>query len=160
MVTNWSVRLEKHQILLMVDFLRIFKMLHFSKKFRDFFEIYQHFLVKLLNALNFIWTLQAKLSRTWLVHIWRLLFYDYCILPVSMWEFKNRFGSIIFLCVFFSIIKEGRWRLVIMNNCWKSKCRVADNKAYRAVQSLYVNCKLKAEFQWLTCKKCLSYVVE
>ena len=39
MVTNWSVRLEKHQtieILLMVDFLRIFKMLHFSKKFRDF----------------------------------------------------------------------------------------------------------------------------
>ena len=39
-VTNWSVRLEKHQtieILLMVDFLRIFKMLHFSK----FFEIFE-----------------------------------------------------------------------------------------------------------------------
>ena len=35
-VTNRSVRLEKHQtieILLMVDFLRIFKMLHFSKIF-------------------------------------------------------------------------------------------------------------------------------
>ena len=34
--TNWSVRLEKHQtieILLMVDFLHIFKMLHFSKFF-------------------------------------------------------------------------------------------------------------------------------
>ena len=39
MVTNWSVRLEKHQtieILLMVDFLRISKMLHFFKIFRDF----------------------------------------------------------------------------------------------------------------------------
>ena len=39
MVTNWSVRLEKHQtigIWLMVDFLRIFKMLHFFKIFRDF----------------------------------------------------------------------------------------------------------------------------
>ena len=38
-VTNWSVRLEKHQaieILLMVGFLRIFKMLHFSKKFEIF----------------------------------------------------------------------------------------------------------------------------
>ena len=59
MVTNWSVRLEKHQtieILLMVDFLRIFKMLHFSQKI-EIFEIHQYFLVKLLNALNFIWTL-------------------------------------------------------------------------------------------------------
>ena len=55
MVTIWSVRLEKHQtieILLMVDFLRIFKMLHFSKKL-EIFEIHQYFLVKLLNALNF-----------------------------------------------------------------------------------------------------------
>ena len=55
-VTNWSVRLEKHQTienLLMVDFLRIFKMLHFSKFF-EIFEIHQFFLVKLLNALNFI----------------------------------------------------------------------------------------------------------
>ena len=55
-VTNWSVRLEKHQtieILRMVDFLRIFKMLHFSKIF-EIFEIHQYFLVKLLNALNFI----------------------------------------------------------------------------------------------------------
>ena len=54
--TNWSVRLEKHQtikILLMVDFLRIFKMLHFSNFF-EIFEIHQYFLVKLLNALNFI----------------------------------------------------------------------------------------------------------
>ena len=59
MVTNWSVRLEKHQtieILLMVEFLRISKMLHFSKLF-EIFEIHQYFLVKLLNALNFIWTL-------------------------------------------------------------------------------------------------------
>ena len=56
MVTNLSVRLEKHQtieILLMVDFLRISKMLHFSKVF-EIFEIHQYFLVKLLNALNFI----------------------------------------------------------------------------------------------------------
>ena len=55
-VTNWSVRLDKHQtieILLTVDFLRIFKMLHFSKIF-EIFEIHQYFLVKLLNALNFI----------------------------------------------------------------------------------------------------------
>ena len=55
-VTNWSVRLENHQtieILLMVDFLRIFKMLLFSKFF-EIFEIHQYFLVKLLNALNFI----------------------------------------------------------------------------------------------------------
>ena len=39
MVTNWSVRLEKHQtieILLMVEFLSISKMLHFSNFFRDF----------------------------------------------------------------------------------------------------------------------------
>ena len=59
MVTNWSVRLEKHQtveILLMVDFLRIFKMLHFSKFF-EIFEIHQYFLVQLLYALNSIWTL-------------------------------------------------------------------------------------------------------
>ena len=38
-VTNWSVRLEKHkthEILLMVDFLRIFKMMHFSKIFEIF----------------------------------------------------------------------------------------------------------------------------
>ena len=50
MDTNWSVRLEKHltiEILLMVDFSRIFKMLHCSK-------IFQNFLVKFLNALNFI----------------------------------------------------------------------------------------------------------
>ena len=56
MVTNWSVRLEKHQtieILLMVDFLCIFKMLHFSNFF-EIFEIHQYFLVSLLNALNFI----------------------------------------------------------------------------------------------------------
>ena len=36
-VTNWPVRLEKHQtieFLLMMDFLRIFRMLHFSKKFK------------------------------------------------------------------------------------------------------------------------------
>ena len=48
--------LKKHQtieILLMVDFLRIFKMLHFSNFF-EIFEIHQYFLVKLLNALNFI----------------------------------------------------------------------------------------------------------
>ena len=98
MVTNWSVRLKIHQtieILLMVDFLRIFIMLHFSKFF-EIFEIHQYFLLKVLNALNFIWTLEAKHSRTWLVHFWRLLFYDYCTLPVSMEEFKNRFGSIIF----------------------------------------------------------------
>ena len=53
MVTNWSVRLEKHQtieILLMVDFLRVFEMLHFSNFF-EIFEIHQYFLVKLLNAL-------------------------------------------------------------------------------------------------------------
>ena len=59
MVTNWSARLEKHQtieILLMVDFLSISKMLHFPKIF-EIFEIHQYFLVKLLNALNFIWTL-------------------------------------------------------------------------------------------------------
>ena len=31
-------------------------MLHFSKIFK-IFEIHQYFLVKLLNALNFIWTL-------------------------------------------------------------------------------------------------------
>ena len=56
MVTNWSVRLEKHQtieIVLMVEFLSISKMLHFSKFF-EMFEIHQYFLVKLLNALNFI----------------------------------------------------------------------------------------------------------
>ena len=104
MVTNWSVRLEKHQtieILLMVDILRIFKMLLFSINF-EIFEIHKYFLVKLLNALNFIWTLYAKHSRTWLVHFWRLLFYNYCTLPVLMWEFKNRFGSTIFLFYQFS----------------------------------------------------------
>ena len=56
MVTNWSVRLEEHktiEILLMVDFLRIFKMLHFSNVF-EIFEIHRYFLVILLNALNFI----------------------------------------------------------------------------------------------------------
>ena len=56
MVTNWSVRLEKHQtieILLMVDFLRIFEILYFSKCF-EIFEIHPYFLVKLLNALDFI----------------------------------------------------------------------------------------------------------
>ena len=47
---------KQFEILLMVDFLRIFKMLHFSKNFENF-EIHQYFLVKLLNALNFIWTL-------------------------------------------------------------------------------------------------------
>ena len=59
MVTNWSVPFEKHlkiEILLMVDFLRIFKMLRFSKLF-EIFEIHKYFVVKLLNALNFILTL-------------------------------------------------------------------------------------------------------
>ena len=108
MVTNWSVRLEKHQtieILLMVDFIRTFEMLQFLLYFQ-IFEIHHYFLVKLLNALNFIWTLYAKHNITWLVHFWGLKFYYYCTLPVSMWEFKNRFGSIIF-----SILKEERWRL-------------------------------------------------
>ena len=39
MVTNWSVRLEKHQtieILLMVDVSRFFKNVIFFKNFRDF----------------------------------------------------------------------------------------------------------------------------
>ena len=39
MVANWSVRLEKHQtieILLMVDFLRSLKMLHFQNFLRFF----------------------------------------------------------------------------------------------------------------------------
>ena len=40
----------------MMDLLRIFKMLHFSQIFA-IFEIHQYFLVELLNALNFIWTL-------------------------------------------------------------------------------------------------------
>ena len=47
---------KKHQIIeisLIVDFLRIFKMLHFSIFFK-IFEIHQYFLVNLLNALNFI----------------------------------------------------------------------------------------------------------
>ena len=55
-ITNWSVRQEKHQTIetiLMVDFLRIFKILHFSNFF-EIFEIHQYFMVKLLNALNFI----------------------------------------------------------------------------------------------------------
>ena len=55
-VTNWSVQLEKHQTiksLLIVDFLRKFKMLHFSNFF-EIFEIHQYFLVKFLNALNLI----------------------------------------------------------------------------------------------------------
>ena len=55
-VTNWSVRLEKHQtieILLMVDFLSIFKILNISFFFK-IFEIHQYFIVRLLNALNFI----------------------------------------------------------------------------------------------------------
>ena len=59
MVTNWSVRLEKHQtieILLMEDFLRILKCCIFSQFF-EIFEIHQYFLKKLLNALNFIWTM-------------------------------------------------------------------------------------------------------
>ena len=41
------------EILLMVDFLRIFKILHFSNFF-EIFEIHQYFLEKLLNVLNFI----------------------------------------------------------------------------------------------------------
>ena len=48
--------LKKHQtieILLIVDFLCIFKMLQFSFFF-EIFEIHQYFLVKLLNALNLI----------------------------------------------------------------------------------------------------------
>ena len=56
MVTNWSVRLEKHQtidLLPMVDFLRILKMLHFSNFF-EIFEIHKYFLIKLLNALYLI----------------------------------------------------------------------------------------------------------
>ena len=40
----------------MVDFLRIIKILHFSNFFETF-EIHQYFLVILLNALDFIWTL-------------------------------------------------------------------------------------------------------
>ena len=43
MFTNWSDKHEKHQtieILLMVDFIRIFKMLHFSNCF-EIFEIHQ-----------------------------------------------------------------------------------------------------------------------
>ena len=54
MFTNWSVQLEKLQtieILLMVDFIHIFKMLHCSKFFK-IFEIHQYFLVKLVNALT------------------------------------------------------------------------------------------------------------
>ena len=52
---NWSVRLNKHltvEILLVVDFFHIFKMLQFSKFF-EIFQIHQYFLVKLVNALNF-----------------------------------------------------------------------------------------------------------
>ena len=58
MVTNWSARLEKHQTIEIAygGVLRIFEMLHFSKFF-EIFEIHQYFLVKLLNALNFILTL-------------------------------------------------------------------------------------------------------
>ena len=43
-VTNWSVRLEKHQaieILLMVDCLRIFKNVKFFDFFFEIFEIHQ-----------------------------------------------------------------------------------------------------------------------
>ena len=44
----------KHiKILLMVDFLRISKILNFSKIF-EIFQIHQYLLVKLLNTLNFI----------------------------------------------------------------------------------------------------------
>ena len=60
----------------MVDFLRIFKMLHFSKIF-EIFKIRQYFLVKLLNALTFIWTLSAKHSRTWLVHFLAIIVRTY-----------------------------------------------------------------------------------
>ena len=59
-----------------------------------------------------------------------------------MWKFKTRFDGIMFEMK----SKKERWRLVLMNNRWKFHCRVADNKACRAVQILYVNYKLKAEF--------------
>ena len=44
------------------------------------------------------------------------------------------------LFYFFSILKTERCRLVMIKN----QRNVADNKAYRAVQIVYVNCKLKA----------------
>ena len=43
-----------------------------------------------------------------------------------------------------------------MNNRWKCQCRTTDNKAYRAVQSLYPRCLLKAEFLRSRCWQRLS----
>ena len=59
-----------------------------------------------------------------------------------MCKFKIQFDSN--FC--FSILKKQRLCLVVMNNRQKFQCYVAENKVYRAVQSLHVNCKLKAEF--------------
>ena len=99
-VTNWPIRLEKkHQTiesLLMVDvyvFLKIF-----TRLFRDFSRFLKFISSPCSNCyMHFIiWAMKAKHSRTWLVHLWRFKFNDYCILPGSMWTFKKQFDGIMF----------------------------------------------------------------
>ena len=86
MVTNLSVRFEKHQtieILFMVDFSRIFKMLHFSKFF-EIFKIHQYFLVKLFNALNFLF----EHCRPNTVELDKSIFGDYCFTTTVHFRFQ------------------------------------------------------------------------
>ena len=73
---------------------------------------------------------------------------------------KNHFDNTLH---FSPISKQEQWRLVVMNNLWKCQCHATDNKAYRALQTSYVNCKHKAEFLWFCWWECLSsyyYVTE
>ena len=43
-----------------------------------------------------------------------------------------------------------QWCLFIIRNRWKFQCGDADNKAYRAMQSLYANCMGKSKTRWLS----------
>ena len=154
--TNWSRWLKKHQtfeIWYTANFLRIFKE---CKKITFFenFENRQEHTLKSLYAFFFYLNMVDKNQQnssspfgggkpfTTIPH-----FRFHCeILPINFTAFVKDF----------LLSKKEQCFLVIMNNHWKCQCRTADNKAYRAVQSLYPKCMLKAEFLRLSCGQRLS----
>ena len=98
MITNWSVRLEKHQIidiLLMVDFLRISKMLHLSK----FFEILKFTSISWYNCKMHLILFEHCRPNT--VKLDLSIFGDYCLTTTVHFRFQCKSLKIDLVALYF-----------------------------------------------------------
>ena len=142
-ITNRVADLKKQQKYLNFRLWQMFYDLFKKAHFRAFFTIFKNHQLHILKSLFVfysMWTWLTKHITASSAHTLKIFSQDWCALLVLSWNFKGYLNSI---CYRFSK-KNENWRLTIMVNHGKFQCHVADNKAYRATQSLYAMIKAKA----------------